>query len=146
MVRKHIFTCVLLTVIALLVGAWILNFFGTFGVGTRSGKFDYHFAFLSGTFLISKNGNNMAQGVFWRTYRPLTPDEMPINGGLSSMYARLSFRSISPGLWRLQVPIILLITALIPLLVGSLSRFRFRLWQFFAFTALVAMELAYFLR
>ena len=46
----------------------------------------------------------------------------------------------------LEMPIILLITAMIPVVVGSLFRFRFQLWQYFAFTALIALELAHFLR
>jgi hypothetical protein len=39
-----------------------------------------------------------------------------------------------------------LLTAIVPLLVGHLTRFRFALWQFFAFTTLMALEVAYFLR
>jgi hypothetical protein len=41
---------------------------------------------------------------------------------------------------------LLLITALAPLIYGMFSGFRFRLWQFLAFIALVALELAFFLR
>ena len=33
-----------------------------------------------------------------------------------------------------------------PLAIGPFNRFRFPLWSWFAFTALVAVELAYYLR
>jgi hypothetical protein len=146
MIQKHAFTCLLLTIVAFLVAAWVLNFYGQFGFGTRYGKFDHHFTFHCGSASISQQGNFMVQGFFWKTYPDLPPDLAEEIGTLSSLKARLSFSSVIPGNWRIEVPIILLITAIIPLVVGSLSRFRFRLWQFFAFTAVVAVELAYFLR
>ena len=83
----------------------------------------------------------MVQGVFWRN-NPADPEF----GDLTSLSARLHFSHNSPGHWSIEVPIIMLITALIPLVYGLFSGFRFRLWQFLAFTALVALELAYFLR
>jgi hypothetical protein len=45
-----------------------------------------------------------------------------------------------------SLPIPLLLTVLLPLASGCLSRFRFPLWSYFAWTALVAAELAYYLR
>jgi hypothetical protein len=47
---------------------------------------------------------------------------------------------------RLAVPFAVLITAILPIAVGSFTRFRFRLWHYLAYTALVAVELAYYLR
>jgi hypothetical protein len=44
------------------------------------------------------------------------------------------------------VPIPLLLTALIPLSIGPFTGFRFPLWSYFAWTALIAAELAYYLR
>ena len=44
------------------------------------------------------------------------------------------------------VPIVLLITLVAPLAVGPFLSFRFRLWHYLAYTALVALELAYYLR
>lgn len=56
-------------------------------------------------------------------------------------------RSASPlgstGSW---FPIPLLCTILLPLAVGPFISFRFRLWQYFAYTGLVAVELAYYMR
>jgi len=43
-------------------------------------------------------------------------------------------------------PIPFLITLLFPLAVGPFLSFRFRLWHYLAYTALVAVELAYYLR
>jgi len=146
MVPKHIVTCLSLIVIASLVAAWIANFFGQFGIGTRYGKFDQHFVFRSGSLSISQHENIMVQGLFWRANPRLEPELAAQVGDLSSLSARLRFKNNSPGHWRIEVPIVLLITALIPLVFGSLSRFRFRLWQFFVFTAILALELAYFLR
>jgi hypothetical protein len=144
MLGKRIVACLLLVVVAFLVAAWIANFFGQVGIGTRSGKFDRHFAFRSGSFSISQHGNWMTQGVFWRAYPAPDPD-LGI-GDLSSLSARLRFTSPAPGNWSLEVPILLLITALVPPVYGWFSSFRFRLWQLFAFTALAALELAFFLR
>jgi hypothetical protein len=44
----------------------------------------------------------------------------------------------------LRLPIGVLITALLPLAVGAFTGFRFRLWQWLAFTALVAAVLTYY--
>jgi hypothetical protein len=43
-------------------------------------------------------------------------------------------------------PIPLVLTALLPLGIGLLTRFRFPLWSYFVWTALVAAELGYYLR
>ena len=148
MTGKRIFTWLLLVVVALLVAAWVANFFGQVGVGTRSGKFDRHFAFRSGSLSISQHGNFMAQGLFWRAHLKIDPKIDPELAALdqSSLSARLRFSSLSSGHWSVEVPIVLLITALVPLVYGMFSSFRFRLWQYFAFTALVALELVIFLR
>jgi hypothetical protein len=45
-----------------------------------------------------------------------------------------------------RLPLILLTTALLPLAIGPFFSFRFRLWHYLAYTALVAVELAYYLR
>ena len=137
MVRKHIWKCLSLTAVALLTAAWIANFFGQLGIGTRSGHFDYRYVFRSGSLNISKHDDfSIPQGIFWRT-----------NGknGFSSLYASLLFINQGAGRWYVEVPIILLITAMIPVVVGTFSQFRFRLWQFFAYTAILGLELALFL-
>lgn len=146
MFRKHIVSCLSLIVVALLFAAWIANFFGSFGLGTRWGKFDQHLTFRSGSLCISQHGNFMKQGLFWRSYLRLPPEIAPIGGDLSSLSARLRVRCLDWDDCIIEVPIILLMTAMIPIVYGSFSKFRFRLWQFFAFTTVVAVEFAWFLR
>jgi hypothetical protein len=46
----------------------------------------------------------------------------------------------------LVCPIVFAITLLLPFAVAPFTRFRFPLWSYFAWTALVAAELAYYLR
>jgi hypothetical protein len=46
----------------------------------------------------------------------------------------------------IRVPIPIILSALLPLAIGPLISFRFRLWHYLAYTALVAVELAYYLR
>jgi hypothetical protein len=46
----------------------------------------------------------------------------------------------------IQCPIAPSITLLLPLSIGPFIRFRFPLWSWFAFTTLIAVELAYYLR
>jgi hypothetical protein len=43
-------------------------------------------------------------------------------------------------------PILFLLTLLLPVAGGSFTRFRFPLWSYFAWTALIAAELVYYLR
>jgi hypothetical protein len=43
-------------------------------------------------------------------------------------------------------PIPLLGTLILPLAIGPFIRFRFRLWHYFAFLTILAVELAYYLR
>jgi hypothetical protein len=45
-----------------------------------------------------------------------------------------------------QVPVPVVATACLPLALGALLSFRFRLWHYLAFTALLAVEFAYYLR
>jgi hypothetical protein len=44
------------------------------------------------------------------------------------------------------IPIPVLLAVLIPFSIGCLTSFRFPLWSYFAWTAMVAVELAYYLR
>lgn len=46
----------------------------------------------------------------------------------------------------LKLPILAVVMALTPLAIGPFISFRFRLWHYLAYTALVAVELAYYLR
>jgi hypothetical protein len=62
-------------------------------------------------------------------------------------YLRFSARGSSLGsAWRANLPFLLLLTLLLPPAVGPFTHFRFPLWSYFAYTALLAAELAYYLR
>ena len=47
---------------------------------------------------------------------------------------------------RLEVPIACLLGVILPFAIGPFLSFRFRLWHYLAYTAVVAVELAYYLR
>ena len=48
--------------------------------------------------------------------------------------------------WQIELPFIFFVTAALPLAIGPFRSFRFRLWHYLAYTALVAVEFAYYLR
>jgi hypothetical protein len=45
-----------------------------------------------------------------------------------------------------EIPLLVLATLILPVVIGSLTAFRFRLWHYLGYTALVALELANYLR
>jgi hypothetical protein len=47
---------------------------------------------------------------------------------------------------QIRLPFACVGTALLPLAIGPFLSFRFRIWHYLAYTALVAVELAYYLR
>jgi hypothetical protein len=49
-------------------------------------------------------------------------------------------------LYFLRVPIPLLLVGMLPLAIGPFISYRFHLWHYLAYTALVAVEFAYYLR
>jgi hypothetical protein len=49
-------------------------------------------------------------------------------------------------LTKASVPIPFLLAVVLPFAAASCTRFRFPLWSYFAWTALLAAELAYYLR
>jgi hypothetical protein len=51
-----------------------------------------------------------------------------------------------PPYFACNVPIAFLLTLIFPLAIGSFTQFRFPLWSYFAWTALLAGELAYYVR
>src|SRR5688500_1510907 len=55
-----------------------------------------------------------------------------------------SFNTNDPSRARVMIPYSVLITAILPLALGPILSFRFRLWHYLAYTALVAVELAYY--
>jgi hypothetical protein len=70
----------------------------------------------------------------------VSPSDMIVVGWLDIDLEHL------PDAWRVLIPIPLAVTAILPLAIGPFLSFRFRLWHYLAYTALVALELAYYLR
>src|SRR5688500_20384957 len=107
MARKHIFTCLLLLIVALLAAAWVTNFFGQFGGGTRSGEFDHHYSFRSGSLCISQDDNSMVQGLFWRAHLAIDPQVDPafaaLEGDQGSLSARLRVAPFASGPWSAEL-------------------------------------------
>jgi hypothetical protein len=62
-----------------------------------------------------------------------------------SYYGLLSFSPNPPRAWA-TIPFPIMITVILPVAIGSVTCFRFRLWHYLAYTTLVAVELAYYLR
>jgi hypothetical protein len=75
-------------------------------------------------------------------------NESSTSGGLGRFEADRSYHPDGTTLyrWWFDVPILCLLTANLPLTSGFLIAFRFRLWHYLAYTALIAVELAYYLR
>lgn len=135
-----------LVLLALLFVAWIGNFFGEFGLTWRSAKYDYVVGFQCGSLFAYRNHDrHLKPGFFCRRYPNFPPEVMArFGGGLHSLYARLHLGFQPPEM--IYVPILLMMTLVLPLAVGGFNGFRFRLWHFFVFTTLVAVELVYFTR
>jgi hypothetical protein len=78
---------------------------------------------------------------YWETGWHYAPFNFP--DGLLGIFR---FSSDGETFMFASVPFLVLATALLPFASGSFIHFRFRLWHYLAYTALVAVELAYFLR
>jgi len=119
--------------LGLLVVAWLM---------TQGGWMQ----FTSGKFVIALQHGSVtgywqeSDGVnfFWSSRK-----EWWFKNGLALGRIRTATPFSSTGYW---FPIPLLCTLILPLAVGPLVSFRFRLWHFLAYTALLAMELAFYLR
>jgi hypothetical protein len=61
-------------------------------------------------------------------------------------FGMLSFNSGDPTRAKFAVPHLMLITLLLPLAIGPFISFRFRLWHYLGYTALIAVELTYYFR
>jgi hypothetical protein len=73
-----------------------------------------------------------------------------IHGGMgvdpSIHFGSVRHSSYTNGVFVLKLPIAWAVTTILPLAIGPFISFRFRLWHYLAYTALVALELAYYLR
>jgi hypothetical protein len=77
--------------------------------------------------------------VLYKTQFTISPYNTPVR--VTYFAGRLQFRDHV-----IRVPLLALATALMPLAIGSLVHFHFRLWHYLVYTSMVAVELAYYLR
>ena len=132
-------------VLGLLVVAWVASIQGYYSVFRQHGQYAGNLSMYNGSasgFLVG--GGLLAQG------RQLEDGFIPPPKlGVRSLVGRWGLSTDQPG-WdwscSIQVPFLVLTTLWLPLAVGSFTAFRFRLWHYLAYTALVAVELAYYLR
>jgi hypothetical protein len=142
-------------VLGLLVVAWVVSWFGTVSVShtRRSGSDSWYLQ------VACRDGT-----VFFPMWPILPPEKPPNRWNWRRRAKPAAPKQTKPtkevvlgqnfSLWMTQpgpygagaIAIPLLLTALLPLAIGPFISFRFRLWHYLAYTALVAVELAYYLR
>ena len=135
-------------VMGLLVVAWVATIFGRLKLEV-SRKSDRLFPATCGVAIEFGSVECFGRNALFQTGLGLDwtwnePPLMKLNTGHLSTY-KLYGRQLRYDAG-LTVPIPLLVTALLPLALGPFISFRFRLWHYLAYTALVALELAYYLR
>lgn len=127
-------------VLGLLVVAWVVS--GFRGIGYRNKSRTWEAGVNFSTVVVNVSNSSITIGpTGWFAL----PSRFHLNrfiGRYQSLFRQhgeIWFRSS-------HIPIPLLSTALFPLAIGPFVSFRFRLWHYLAYTALVAAELAYYLR
>ena len=81
-------------------------------------------------------------GVQWQKGRGPTNRLMIERGRRRTQFSLGKLDVMQPAIW-LKIPLLMVSTLLLPAAVLPLVRFRFPLWAWFAWTALVAAQLAY---
>jgi hypothetical protein len=125
-------------VLGLLVLVWMLSTFLLFGV--RHNQVSLHvidgslgltwdFVWPNGTSFLSR-----VKGTW------------PLHNCMGELAYRNYAWQAGGSLGEFRFPIPLSLTLLLPVALGPFLSFRFRLWHFLAYTALIAVELAYYLR
>ena len=120
-------------VLALLVAAWVMTQGGWMQLSTGTCVVSLQHGSVTGYWQKSD-----AVNFFWHSRR-----EWWFKNGIALGHLRAATPFGASGHW---FPIPLLCTILLPSAVGPFLSFRFRLWHYLAFTALLAVELAYYLR
>jgi hypothetical protein len=133
-------------IMVLLVVAWVVSLCLWNAVYEQSGGYQYALAVDCGEIAFSVDDVQrrfpLPQGWFWNPHTVNLEYSRSVLGAL-----RMSREDSGTGwIWGVEVPFPLLITCIAPLSLGPFISYRFRLWQYLAFTALIALELAYYLR
>jgi hypothetical protein len=76
-------------------------------------------------------------------FRPLKPNLKVLDLTIGT---ELRFGSGLSADCIVHLPIVVLLTLLLPLGLGSFTKYRFRLWHYFAYMTLIALELMYYCR
>jgi hypothetical protein len=123
-------------VLGLLVVAWVISLFWVMTI-----PLDAHGRLSAGVLQGSAAALYDSGGLGWFQFE--APEG--IEGAKLGRLGQFIFAK-SDGFFFAVVPIPMLITALLPLAIGPFTRFRFRLWHYLTFTALVSVQLVYYLR
>jgi hypothetical protein len=118
------------------------------------GTYDFTFKLPSGKLVYTVGGSEGTlggrfdragwQNTGWYWHRRSEP--LTIQSLLGRFTAHRLYKATFGDYWHVGLPFSAPITALAPLAIGPFLAFRFRLWHYLAYTALVAVELAYYLR
>jgi len=130
-------------VLGLLVVAWVVSWFCAFIVGGVFGQRYVGVLFGDGVLAVSTFVDVNSLMGFSCSASPRLPVLRSLTGNLMIHF---DGPAIAHQFVHVEVPIVLLISLGMPLAIGPLVAFRFRLWHFLAYTALLAVELAYYLR
>jgi len=126
-------------VLGLLVAAWMVLAFSSVGYKAR------HFII---------GGQSSCIGAVFTTDEQVIVGKPGWHFGISIFRIRNLIGSLEGSVDRFHggnllvtghLPIPALVTLWLPVAIGPFLSFRFRLWHYFAYTALVALELAYYL-
>ena len=144
--RRRILKYTPAVVMALLTAAWVVSCFAMFGccldVSQRDSRGN-QYQQLQVTF--HRGSASVGQLASKRQLPPIFFERRTAPSSLADTLG--VFAADRPPLFRhALVPIAMLLAGLLPLAVGPFVSFRFRLWHYLAYTALVALELAFYLR
>jgi len=130
-----------LVVMALLVLAWGASLFSAFGYCVAMDeRMRFVQGFEGGSFVVYAVNETARPGFYFGVddyYRWVL---------LGRVHVPNEFHYASYRQRHLVLPIFLVLTFLLPFAIGPFLSYRFRLWHCLAYTALVALELAYYLR
>jgi hypothetical protein len=129
-------------VLGLLVVAWAVTLIGHFGYSFKYGQHGGLIGFYDRCLRLAGGfSGDMNEGWFWYQW-----PKPPAGAYKLDHSPHLTFKRDNYYGWELTLPITLLLTGILPLAIGPFLSFRFRIWHYLAYTALVAVELAYYLR
>ena len=130
-------------VIGLIVG-WVVSWFGLYAVSfNRPGSTSlFSVGAHSGTLFVNEQRSPGYRG---RLHKNFDKDRLELADVRGKLDAHWFLQGGRSDYWQIEIPFPLPLTCLVPLVIGSLYRFRLRLWHWFVFTGLIAAQLAYYL-